>query len=81
MIRPPSGGPTKKPNWGDMAISPCACPSEPAGIALNPAPFKGIPRLERSELKATGPALNHPGGRHATVALNFDQFNYAFTNT
>ena len=28
------GGPTKKPNWCDMAISPWALPSEPMGIAL-----------------------------------------------
>lgn len=52
-----------------------------AGVALDPAPFKGILRLEPSELKAAGPALNHPGNRHGTVELSFEQFNYAFTNT
>lgn len=52
-----------------------------AGVAMDPAPFKGILRLERSELKAGGPALNHPGNRHGTVALSFEEFNYAFTNT
>jgi pimeloyl-ACP methyl ester carboxylesterase len=52
-----------------------------AGVALDPAPFEGILRLEPSELKAAGPALNHPGNRHGTVALSFEQFNYAFTNT
>ena len=52
-----------------------------AGVALDPAPFKGIRRLERSELKAAGPALNHPGHRRGIVALSFEEFNYAFTNT
>jgi|SRR4051794_12960184 len=52
-----------------------------AGVALDPAPFKGILRLEPSELKAAGPALNHPGNRKGTVELTFEQFNYAFTNT
>jgi pimeloyl-ACP methyl ester carboxylesterase len=52
-----------------------------AGVALDPAPFQGILRLEPSELKAAGPALNHPRNRHGSVALTFEQFNYAFTNT
>jgi pimeloyl-ACP methyl ester carboxylesterase len=52
-----------------------------AGVALDPAPFKGILRLEPSELKAAGPALNHPLHRHGVVPLTFDEFNYAFTNT
>lgn len=29
------GGPTKKPNWCDIAISPWAFPSDPAGMAWN----------------------------------------------
>jgi pimeloyl-ACP methyl ester carboxylesterase len=52
-----------------------------AGVALDPAPFKGILRLEPSELKAAGPALNHPLHRHGVVPLTFEEFNYAFTNT
>jgi pimeloyl-ACP methyl ester carboxylesterase len=52
-----------------------------AGVALDPAPFKGILRLEPSELKAAGPALNHPLHRHGVVPLSFEEFNYAFTNT
>jgi alpha-beta hydrolase superfamily lysophospholipase len=52
-----------------------------AGVALDPAPFKGILRLERSELKAAGPALNHPLHPHGVVPLTFEEFNYAFTNT
>ena len=52
-----------------------------AGVALEPAPFKGILRLEPSELKAAGPALNHPLHRHGVVPLTLEEFTYAFTNT
>ena len=34
-----------------------------------------------SSLRAAAPAIAHPSTRHGTVDLDFDQFNYAFTNT
>jgi pimeloyl-ACP methyl ester carboxylesterase len=52
-----------------------------AGVALDPAAPKGVLRVEPSELKAAGPALNHPLNRHGVVPLTFDQFRYAFVNT
>jgi alpha-beta hydrolase superfamily lysophospholipase len=52
-----------------------------AGVAMSPAPPKGILRLPFSQLKAASPALAHPSKRHGVVTLTLDEFTYAFVNT
>lgn len=52
-----------------------------AGVALDPAAPKGVLRVEPSELKAAGPALNHPLRHNGVVPLTLKQFTYAFVNT
>jgi pimeloyl-ACP methyl ester carboxylesterase len=52
-----------------------------AGVAMSPAPPKGILVLPFSTLKAGAPALAHPSKRHGTVTLSPEEFTYAFVNT
>lgn len=52
-----------------------------AGVAMSPAPAKGILKLPFSTLKAGAPALAHPSKRHGIVTLTLDEFTYAFVNT
>ena len=52
-----------------------------AGIALSPAPPKGILKLPFSTLKAASPALAHPSKWHGVVALTPEEFTYGFVNT
>ena len=52
-----------------------------AGVALSPAPPKGILILPFSSLKAASPALAHPSTRHGIVTLTADEFAYGFANT
>jgi alpha-beta hydrolase superfamily lysophospholipase len=52
-----------------------------AGVALSPAPPKGILVLPFSSLKAASPALAHPSTRHGIVSLTLEQFTYGFVNT
>ena len=52
-----------------------------AGVALDPAPPKGILNLPPAQLKASSPALLHPSKRKGVVDLTFEQFTYAFVNT
>ncbi len=52
-----------------------------AGVALHPAPVKGVLRLPLSTLKSSFPVLNNPLNRNRTVALTPEQFHYGFTNT
>jgi len=52
-----------------------------AGVALSPAPPKGILKLPFSTLKAGAPALAHPSKWHGVVPLTLDEFTYAFVNT
>ena len=52
-----------------------------AAVAMDPAPPKGILRLPLSSLRAAAPAIAHPSKRHGVVDLEFDEFNYAFTNS
>jgi alpha-beta hydrolase superfamily lysophospholipase len=51
-----------------------------AGVAIDPAPIKGIWVLPFSELKAGFPGLENPFQQHRAVALTLPQFNYGFTN-
>jgi pimeloyl-ACP methyl ester carboxylesterase len=52
-----------------------------AGVAMSPAPPKGILKLPFSTLKAGSPALAHPSKRHGVVTLTPEEFTYGFVNT
>src|SRR5689334_9697905 len=51
------------------------------GVALSPAPIKGVMRLPLPQLRAAFPVLGNPANRGKTVELTPKQFHYAFTNT
>jgi pimeloyl-ACP methyl ester carboxylesterase len=52
-----------------------------AGVAMSPAPPKGILVLPFSSLKAASPALAHPSKRRGIVTLTPEEFSYGFVNT
>ena len=52
-----------------------------AGVAMSPAPPKGILVLPFSTLKAGAPALAHPSKWHGVVELTLEEFTYGFVNT
>jgi pimeloyl-ACP methyl ester carboxylesterase len=52
-----------------------------AGVAMSPAPPKGILVLPFSTLKAAAPALAHPSRWHGIVPLTLEEFTYGFVNT
>lgn len=52
-----------------------------AGVALHPAPVKGVYRLPLSALRSSFPVLRNPANRRRTVGLTYAQWRYAFTNT
>jgi pimeloyl-ACP methyl ester carboxylesterase len=52
-----------------------------AGVALSPAPPKGILVLPFSSLKTAAPALAHPSKWHGIVTLTLEEFTYGFVNT
>ncbi|HJS95213.1 MAG TPA: alpha/beta hydrolase [Solirubrobacteraceae bacterium] len=52
-----------------------------AGVAMSPAPAKGIVALPLSTLKAGAPVLAHPSKWHGVVGLTAEEFTYAFVNT
>lgn len=52
-----------------------------AGVAMSPAPPKGILVLPFSSLKAASPALAHPKKWHGVVPLTLEEFTYGFVNT
>jgi pimeloyl-ACP methyl ester carboxylesterase len=52
-----------------------------AGVALSPAPSKGILRLPLSTLRSASPALAHPSKWHGVVTLTLEEFTYSFVNT
>lgn len=51
-----------------------------AGVAIAPAPVKGILFLPFSTLKVSLPVLANPANNHRAVPLTPEQFHYAFTN-
>ncbi|HUA60048.1 MAG TPA: alpha/beta fold hydrolase [Verrucomicrobiae bacterium] len=51
-----------------------------AGVAIAPAPVKGILFLPLSTLRVSFPALSNPANNHRAVPLTPEQFHYAFTN-
>jgi pimeloyl-ACP methyl ester carboxylesterase len=52
-----------------------------AGVAMSPAPPKGILVLPFSSLKLAAPALAHPSKWHGVVPLTLEEFTYGFVNT
>ena len=51
------------------------------GVALNSAPTEGVPVVPLSQIKATFPVLKNPANRNKAIRYDFEQWNYAFTNT
>jgi pimeloyl-ACP methyl ester carboxylesterase len=52
-----------------------------AGVAISPAPPKGILVLPLASLKSASPALAHPSKWHGVVTLTPEEFTYSFVNT
>lgn len=52
-----------------------------AGVAISPAPVKGVLRLPPALLRTVFPALRNPANRKRTVPLSPKQFHRGFTNT
>lgn len=52
-----------------------------AGVAMSPAPPKGILKLPLTTLKSASPALAHPSKRQGVVTLTPEEFTYSFVNT
>jgi pimeloyl-ACP methyl ester carboxylesterase len=52
-----------------------------AGVAIDAAAPKGVLRLPFSQIRALSPVLLNPLNVRRAVALDFDQFRYAFANT
>ena len=50
------------------------------GIAIDPAPMKGVWQLPFSALKASFPVLGNPLNFKKAVSLTFNQFKYGFAN-
>jgi pimeloyl-ACP methyl ester carboxylesterase len=51
-----------------------------AGIAIDPAPIKGVWQLPFSALKASLPVLGNPFNLKKAVSLTINQFKYGFAN-
>lgn len=51
-----------------------------AGVAINPAPMKGVWQLPLSVLRATFPVLGNPLNVNKAKSLTYAQFRYAFAN-
>jgi pimeloyl-ACP methyl ester carboxylesterase len=51
-----------------------------AGIAIDPAPIKGVWQLPFSSLRASFPVLGNPFNLKKAVSLSFSQFRYGFAN-
>ena len=52
-----------------------------AGVAMSPAPPKGILVLPFAALKAASPALAHPSRWHGLVNLTQEEWTHSFVNT
>jgi len=51
-----------------------------AGIAIDPAPIKGVWQLPFTALKSSFPVLSNPFNVTRSVSLTYKQFRYAFAN-
>jgi pimeloyl-ACP methyl ester carboxylesterase len=52
-----------------------------AGVAIHPAPVKGVAGLPFSALRAALPVLGNPANRNRTVRLSPEQFHFGFAST
>lgn len=52
-----------------------------AGVAIDPAPPKGVLKLPFSTIRSGWSILRNPGNRHKAVPFSEHQFRYAFGNT
>jgi pimeloyl-ACP methyl ester carboxylesterase len=52
-----------------------------AGVALSSAPTEGVPVVPLTQVRSTFPVLKNPANRRRAVRYDFEQWNYAFTNT
>src|SRR5690349_14272179 len=52
-----------------------------AGVAINSAPTEGVKVVPLSQVKATFPVLENPANHHKAIALNPEQWKYAFATT
>jgi len=52
-----------------------------AGVALHPAPVKGVLRLPLTTLRSAFSILRNPANRHRAVPFSKEDFRYAFGNT
>jgi pimeloyl-ACP methyl ester carboxylesterase len=52
-----------------------------AGVAIDPAPMKGMLSLPFSTLRSAWPVLDNPFNYHKAIMVSPEQFHYAFTNT
>lgn len=51
-----------------------------AGVAIDPAPFRGVLPLPFSSIKSSFPVLGHPSKLHQAVSLTAEEFRYGFAN-
>jgi pimeloyl-ACP methyl ester carboxylesterase len=51
-----------------------------ATVAIDAVGGRGVLPLPASAVKAASPVLSHPGNRHKSVTLTYDQFRYGFAN-
>ena len=51
-----------------------------AGVAIDPAPIKGVPELPLSALKSSFPVLGNPFNFNRAISLTEAQFRFGFTN-
>jgi alpha-beta hydrolase superfamily lysophospholipase len=52
-----------------------------AGVAIDPAPVKGILTLPLSTLRVAFPVLSNPANNRRALPITAEHFHYAFTNT
>jgi pimeloyl-ACP methyl ester carboxylesterase len=51
-----------------------------AGVAIDPAPIKGVKKVPFSQLRSGFPVLRNPANKRRTISLTADQFRYSFGN-
>ncbi len=52
-----------------------------AGVVMNSAPTEGVRVTPAAQVRASWPVLKNPANHHKAVALNYDQWHFAFCNT
>jgi non-heme chloroperoxidase len=51
-----------------------------AGVAIDPAPIRGVLRVPPAQLRSAFPVLGNPANRHRAVSLTPEQFRSSFGN-